>query len=553
MNDFQQVLNDTVEVMQHPLESFGALDYSEKLLLVSVTFLLIAFYVCFDDLLKAPTRAKNATKYYVFKGIKAIPIVRRKLDAEITKVENDLYTSIHYCDDTNTSYRTLPEEGLSKDKLFELANIYDKMETPAYLEGKVSGAVFSDESNEDEIAIYKEYSSKFAWSNPLWPKLFPGIRKMEAEVVRMTCDLLNGDENSCGTMSTGGSMSILLACLAHRNRAYSKGIKNPEMILPSSAHAAFFKAAEVFNITIIEIPVDKDTYTVSVSKVKSSISSRTALIVASAPNFPFGTMDDIESISKIALKYDVPLHVDACLGGFLLPFVNKERYGIPKYDFSLPGVASMSADTHKYGLTPKGSSVVCYRSKEYLHHQYFVQPDWQGGIYASATLEGSRAGINIALCWAGLLFHGRNDYEEKANSIIDATIKIRDGLAKIPEIRMQGKSNICIVSFTSDKIDIHRFHGMLGERGWQLSNLQFPSGVHIMVTLNHTKPGVVDSLLEDCREVVQLIRETPNEKPEGAAALYGMVQKIPDRSIIKTFAHTYLDTCYSMPKGKQSN
>lgn len=219
MNDFQQVLNDTVEVMQHPLESFGALEYSEKLLLVSVTFLLIAFYICFDDLLKAPTSkfyffhfnpkkfnilflgAKNATKYYIFEGIKSIPIVRRKLDAEITKVEKDLYTSIHYCDDTNTSYRTLPEEGLSKDKLFELANVYDKMETPAYLEGKVSGAVFSDESNEDEIAIYKEYSAKFAWSNPLWPKLFPGVRKMEAEVVRMTCDLLNGDENSCGTVS----------------------------------------------------------------------------------------------------------------------------------------------------------------------------------------------------------------------------------------------------------------------------------------------------------------------------------------------------------------
>lgn len=277
-------------------------------------------------------------------------------------------------------------------------------------------------------------------------------------------------------MSTGGSMSIMLACLAHRNRAYSKGIKKPEIVLPSSAHAAFFKAAEVFNLTLREIPVDNQTFTVSIHKVKRAINSRTALIVGSAPNFPFGTMDDIQALGQLALKYDVPLHVDACLGGFLLPFVDTKKYEIPPFDFAVPGVASISADTHKYGLTPKGSSVICYRNKDYLHHQYFCAPDWQGGIYASATMEGSRAGVNIALCWAAMLFHGKNNYQEKAQAVVETTNKIRDAIAKIAHLKLQGKSNICIVSFTSDTIDIHRFHDLMNKRGWQLSSLQFPSG-----------------------------------------------------------------------------
>ena len=348
-------------------------------------------------------------------------------------------------------------------------------------------------------------------------------------------------------MSTGGSMSIMLACLAHRNRAYSRGIKKPEMILPSSAHAAFFKAAEVFNLTLVEIPVDSKTFTVPINKVRKAINSRTALIVGSTPNFPYGTMDNIEALGKLALRYNIPLHVDACLGGFLLPFLDLEKYGIPKFDFSVPGVASISADTHKYGLTPKGSSVVCYRNKSYLHHQYFCQPDWQGGIYASSTLEGSRAGLNIALCWAGMLFYGKNNYSEKSKAVVDTTRKIRDAVAKIPQLRLQGKSDVCIVSFTSDVIDIHRFHDLMNKRGWQLSSLQFPSGVHLMVTLNHSKPGVAEEMIQDIQEVVALIVETPNEKAEGAAALYGMVQKIPDRSIVKNFANAYLDACYSIP------
>ncbi|ETN74417.1 hypothetical protein NECAME_13013 [Necator americanus] len=234
-------------------------------------------------------------------------------------------------------------------------------------------------------------------------------------------------------------------------------------------------------------------------------------LVGSAPNFPFGTVDDIVAIGKLGLEYDIPVHVDACLGGFILPFLTDPH----RFDFSVPGVCSISADTHKYGLSPKGSSVVLYRNKEYLHNQYFCDADWQGGIYASSTLEG--------------------EYK----------------ISEMPELRLQGASDVCIVSWTSDTIDIHRLYDLIGKKGWQLTNLQFPSGIHIMVTLNHTGNGVAENLLTDIKKSIDEIKANPTTKLEEAAALYGMAQKIPDRSIVQEFAYTYLDACYSSPKDVQ--
>uniref|UniRef100_A0A914E360 sphinganine-1-phosphate aldolase n=1 Tax=Acrobeloides nanus TaxID=290746 RepID=A0A914E360_9BILA len=542
--NFLLLSGETLQIFAHLVEK-QLQDIEKSHLLVATLFLtfVITLFGRFRDARKSIT---TVVKDKFFKVVRSIPYVQKKIDEEIEKIRVDLSHSIHASDNSGVFCSKLPEMGMKTEQVVEMADLYTKMESPKYLEGRVSGAVFSDES-EEEMKVYTEVFKRFAWSNPLWPKLFPGVRKMEAEVIRMCCDLMNGGEEACGTMSTGGSMSIILACLAHRNRAYKRGVTRPEIILPSSAHAAFYKAAELFCMHVVQIPVEKKDHKVDPRKIKKSINKNTAMIVGSTPNFPYGSMDDIETISEIAYEYDVPLHVDACLGGFILPFLNASEYEIPKFDFRLRGVCSMSADTHKYGLTPKGSSVVLYKSKEYLHNQYFCHTDWQGGIYASPTLEGSRAGVNIALCWATMLYHGKSSYEQKARAVVDTTRKIRDGIKNIPEFKLQGASDICIVSFTSDKIDIHRFQDMMNRREWQLSALQFPSGVHLMVTLNHTKEGVVEEFLSDCREVVKNIVDNPSKKAEGAAALYGMAQKIPDRSIVREFANAYLDTCYSEP------
>ncbi|CAD6192313.1 unnamed protein product [Caenorhabditis auriculariae] len=490
-------------------------------------------------------RVKNS----LFSFVKSIPFVRAEIDKQLAEVNEELANSLVYHGDNGKFFTSLPANGFGSEELVQLADIYDRMEGPKYLEGRVSGAVFSDESDSEEMKTYVEIFKKFAWSNPLWPKLFPGVRKMEAEVVRMCCDMMNGDAETCGTMSTGGSVSIMLAVLAHRNRLLRRGVTHPNMVIPSSAHAAFTKAAEVFRIKVYRVSVDKNTFKVNLKEMESYISSRTCMLVGSAPNFPFGTVDDIEAIAKLGLKYDVPVHVDACLGGFLLPFIDEKI----AYDFRVPGVISMSADSHKYGLAPKGSSVVLYRNKEYLHNQYFCDADWQGGIYASATLEGSRSGLNIALCWAAMLYHGRDNYATYAQDIVRTTRAIRDGLATIPGIRLQGDSDICIVSWTTEDASLlPRFHNQMKERGWQLGNLQFPAGVHIMVTMNHTKPGICEKLVSDCRSSISYVKENPPAPSEKTceAAIYGMAQGIPDRTIVAEFAHSYLDACYAYTKAK---
>ncbi|KAL6741206.1 hypothetical protein Aduo_014482 [Ancylostoma duodenale] len=393
------------------------------LLLTSATVVSTYSFVYLWNLHRDDIGIRRRLLRRFFSIVKCVPWVRRKINDEISKVEISLHKTIHEHDGEQPFLTQIPTEAIQADQLIKLVQDYSELEGPRYLEGKVSGAVFNDEKDMEEMRVYEEVFKKFAWSNPLWPKLFPGVRKMEAEVIRMCCTLMHGDKESCGTMSTGGTISILLACLAHRNRALKKGIHFPEMVIPSSAHAAFTKAAEVFRIRAVRVPVDPQTFQVDLKGMKSAITRKTCMLVGSAPNFPFGTVDDIVAIGKLGLAYDIPVHVDACLGGFILPFIED----IHPFDFSVPGVCSISADTHKYGLSPKGSSVVLYKNKEYLHNQYFCDADWQGGIYASSTLEGSRSGLNIALCWASLLYQGFDKYKKHSRSVVETTKKIRDG------------------------------------------------------------------------------------------------------------------------------
>ncbi|CAI2354522.1 unnamed protein product [Caenorhabditis sp. 36 PRJEB53466] len=515
--------------------------------LIGTTFLVTYVFNQLRHLHLDEFGLRKRMKTWFFETVKSIPLVRNMIDKQLNEVKDELKKSLLI--DRNFRYfKALPSKSIGREEVLRVANAYDQLESPSYLEGRVSGAVFNREDDTEEREMYEEVFGKFAWSNPLWPKLFPGIRIMEAEVIRMCCTMMNGDKETCGTMSTGGSISILLACLAHRNRLLKRGAKYTEMVVPSSCHAAFFKAAETFRIKVRKIPVDPITFKVDLNKMRAAINRRTCMLVGSAPNFPFGTVDDIEAIGQLGLEFDIPVHVDACLGGFLLPFLEEDEIA---FDFRVPGVSSISADSHKYGLAPKGSSVVLYRNTELLHNQYFCDADWQGGIYASATMEGSRAGHNIALCWAAMLYHAEDGYTANARKIVETTRQIRDGLASIPGIKIQGPSDLCIVNWTTeDGVELYRFHNYMKERKWQLNGLQFPSGVHIMVTMNHTHEGLADAFLKDCREAVEFVRSnkpTASDK-SSEAAIYGLAQSIPDRSLVHEFAHSYLDAVYALPE-----
>jgi len=350
-------------------------------------------------------------------------------------------------------------------------------------------------------------------------------------------------------VSSGGTESLLLVCMAYRNRAYDKGIRYPEMVIPVTAHAAFDKAGDYFGIRVKHVPIDPNTCEVDLKAMRKAISSNTCMLVASCPNYPHGVIDPVEGVAKLGQKYGIPVHVDACLGGFLVAFMDEAGFPLEKFDFRVPGVTSISCDTHKYAFSVKGTSVLLYRSKEYLHYQYFCQPDWPGGVYASPTLAGSRSGANIATCWTALLYNGRQGYVDSTRSIVKTTRKLRDGLRGIEGITVLGKPNVSIVAFTSHVFNVYSLSDRLAKLGWHLNALQFPSAIHICLTMAHTAPGTVEKLIEDTRRIsAELLLDPAGGSDGKSAAIYGSAQKIPDRSIIAELSFVFLDACYSTSK-----
>lgn len=296
---------------------------------------------------------------------------------------------------------------------------------------------------------------------------------------------------------------------------------------------------------MIHIPVDEKTMKVNVRTMKSKISSRTVLIVGSSPNFPNGVIDDIEAISQLGLKYSIPVHVDACLGGFLVPFMNDSGNPIPVTDFRLPGVSAISADTHKYAFAPKGSSVIMYSDLKYRHHQFSIQTDWPGGVYASPTISGSRAGGVIATCWASMLFHGREGYIDSTRRIMKVTKYLKDEISKIDDIFIFGDPLMSVIAIGSNAFNILEMSEQMTKKGWNLNTLQFPPGFHICVTLMHAIDGVAEQMVQDIRDIAEILKKSPKTKLTGQAAVYGMAAALPDRSLISDIALHYMDAYYS--------
>ncbi|GAB6018870.1 Sphingosine-1-phosphate lyase 1 [Chamberlinius hualienensis] len=438
---------------------------------------------------------------------------------------------------------TLPDHGWEKDKIFQKTDEYNSLGLGDWSKGRVSGTVYNYQS--DLVEVTTGVYNKCAWTNPLHMDVFPGIFKMEAEVVRMVCNMFNGGPETCGVISTGGTESILLACKAYRDRALKLGIKEPQIVAPMTAHAAFNKAATFMNAKITSVPVNPKTLQVDIKAMERAITKNTCMLVASAPQYPHGVIDPVEDVAKLGLKYKIPVHVDSCLGGFLLPFMEKAGFPLPSFDFRVPGVTSISCDTHKYGAAPKGTSVLMYRNRDYRQYQYFVVTDWPGGVYASPSLPGSRSGGVIATCWATMLKIGQGGYIEMARKVITTTRKLIDGLKKIPHIHVLGDPKVSVVAIASDDFNIYRLSDDLKQKGWLLNVLQYPSSVHICVTMMHTEDGVAEDFLKDVRESVKEIMKNPTSDPGGKCALYGMAQRVPDRSVVSVIASSFIDACYS--------
>lgn len=256
----------------------------------------------------------------------------------------------------------------------------------------------------DHDTMLSEVWSTFMHTNALNPMMYPSLRKFETEIISMTAWMLNGDDKSCGALTSGGTESILMAVKAYRDRAKKlrPNITKPNMIVPTTIHPAFEKAGHYFGVELIHIDLEDDMR-VNVKLVEKAINRNTILLVGSAPQYCHGVVDPIQKLSDIALSHGLPLHVDACFGGFMLPWLEKLGYDIPTFDFRIPGVTSMSADVHKYGYSSKGASVILYRNEELRSHQYFAYGSWPGGLFGSPSLTGSRPGGMIAAAWAALV------------------------------------------------------------------------------------------------------------------------------------------------------
>ncbi|KAG9229867.1 pyridoxal phosphate-dependent transferase [Amylocarpus encephaloides] len=484
------------------------------------------------------------------------PGVRSQVQKQVSEAITKLQAKLVPSGPGIVRYLALPKEGWSEETVMKELDALATMDHTRWEDGYVSGAVYH--GGDQLMKMQTEAFGKFTVANPLHPDVFPGVRKMEAEIVAMVLAMFNAPLGAAGVTTSGGTESILMACLSARQKARAeRGVTEPEMILPETAHTAFRKAGEYFGIKCHLVACPAPNYQGSISAISRLINSNTILLVGSAPNFPHGIIDDISALSKLALKRRIPLHVDCCLGSFLVPFLEKAGFETELFDFRLKGVTSISCDTHKYGFAPKGNSTILYRTTSLRAYQYFISPDWSGGVYASPSIAGSRPGALIAGCWASLMQVGETGYINSCNQIVGATKKITEAIQTKPglcsDLEVIGKPIVSVVAFTSNTLDTYDIADAMSAKGWHLNSLQNPPAIHVAVTLPIVK--VWEKLVADLEAVVEgekekeRVRIVEGKGAKGkavgdSAALYGVAGSLPNKSVVVELASGFLDTLY---------
>jgi len=446
---------------------------------------------------------------------------------------------------------SLPEKGYDREMLLSEMRA-EKQKDANWREGKTWSLVYHKDQQHEEF-IKQAYSSYFS-ENYLNPMAFSSLRRYEHEVVRMCSDLLNGDSNVVGTITSGGTESILLAIKSYRDRARQKRkfLRKPNIIVPESVHVAFDKAAHYFDVDIIRAPLDK-SMCVDTLAVEKLINRNTILLIGSAPNYPYGTIDDITSLGRLAKKFKLPLHVDACVGGFMLPFIRELGRNIPAFDFKVTGVTSMSADIHKYGYAAKGASVILYKNMDYLKYQFVICSDWCGGVYASPTLYGTRSGGSVAAAWAAMNSIGHTGYLDLAKETLSITEKLIQGINAIEGLEVIGNPKMTIFSYLSmdENLNVFAVADLMEKKGWHIDRQQKPNSLHAMVTINHKNH--YQKYLDDLKEATLIARQQPDLAQQGNAAMYGMVAQMPLRGLVKNNVLKMMETMYGSDSNSTGN
>ncbi len=397
---------------------------------------------------------------------------------------------------------TLPKQGTDREAL--LATMRKRKAQDADWHGaRTFSLVYPAGDEVDEVL--SDANNLYLYENALNPLRFPSLSQMEVEVVDITKGLLHAPEEAAGCMTSGGTESIIMAVKAARDRAKAeRGVTEPQLLAPVSAHPAFGKAAHYLGLEHVQIPIDAD-YRADLRETEKLIGERTALIVGSCPNYPFGTADPIPEMAGMAAERGISFHTDACLGGFLLPFYERLGEPVPPFDFRVPGVTTISADVHKYGYATKGASVVTHRDGEHLKkYQRFLYDRWPGGLYLSFAMAGARPAAPIAAAWAILHYLGEEGYVRLAGEIREAVRAFREGIEAIPELTVVGQPIMSVFAFTTAPgadADLFAIGDVMDDRGWCIDRQHGPDALHLMISPKHR--SVVDEFLADLRDAVK--------------------------------------------------
>jgi len=444
---------------------------------------------------------KYLTWYYFKKLLMKLPQVNDKL----------LSTSLSLQTSLETPYKNmeqLPVTGLSLREVLEKTECVRDKENESK---QTSGIIYT--KNEHHLNNLAAVFRKYASSNPLHPDIFPEIREMEIDIVNMTRRMFKGDENVCGNVTSGGTESILLAVYTYREWGRKEhGITNPNIVAFESVHPAFEKACHYFGITLRKVS--------SPLWYKLRIDWNTICCVLSAPTYAYGVIDPYHDLTQHCLFRNVPVHIDCCMGGFLIPFLQGNSI-----NFENKGITSISADSHKYGNCVKGSSILLFRSWEYKKHQHFIKTNWEGGMYATPTLLGSKSGAIIATTWASMLLTGESKFTTIARSIKYYVDLIKEEFKENETIEIIGQPTVNIVAFRSkcENVDIYRI--VQNMKDWNLTVLTNPKAFHLCITSVHTK-DIIEKFIKDLKQSIRDVEANPEEELEGTLAIYGSSTKI---------------------------
>ncbi len=423
--------------------------------------------------------------------------------------------------ETFPAHRALPESGESRPALLAQLEDMARAENTTWEGGQCSGTMYC--GDHDHYEFLNEAFAKFSHVNALQRDMCPSATKFEAEIIAMTLDLLGAGSLATtpgGLVTSGGTGSITHAVLAYREANASR-TRRPNIIKPETAHPAFAKAGHLLGVEVRVAPVDPLTTQVDLEWVARHIDADTVALIGSACNYGYGTIDPIEELGRLALEHGTGLHVDGCLGGFLLPFGRELGYDIAPFDFSVPGVTTISADTHKYGYALKGTSVLCFADYQLRDSQYFYQTDWTGGKYCSPGMDGSRSGGLLAATWAAMVSLGREGYRHYARAIFETSARMQDEVRRHRELRLMGQPSF-LFSFRADDFDVYHVNDFLRSRGWRLNGQQYPNALHMAVTRPQTQPGVVERWARDLDDAVAYAKHHASE-PAQSSAIYGGV------------------------------